>query len=129
MINIKKDTTNTIVLELSSIMGASYSNFLFEFTPEWINESPSRYFTTPNTSPYINRYDEFVLTEDSLGATTQAVDNAPIQLTSGQYKYNVYASISNIDINDLSTLLATDAIQTGRMLVTGTDSFIHSVYQ
>jgi hypothetical protein len=129
MIYIEKNTTNEIVLELSTALDASYTYFLLEFLEEWNTEKPSRYFTSPNVTPYISRFDQFNLVESDTGATAQAVNNAPINLVAGQYSYNVYASQSAIDINSLAPLLATSPVQTGRMLVIGEDQIVPDVYQ
>lgn len=129
MIYIEKNTTNQIVLELSTSLDASYTHFLLEFLAEWNTERGSRYFTTPNVTPYISRYDQFTLVESDTGATATAVNNAPINLTAGQYSYKVYASQTVINVNNLTSLLATPAVQTGRMLVVGENLVINDVYQ
>jgi hypothetical protein len=129
MIYIQKNTSNEIVLELSTALDASYTYFLFQFLEEWNTEKPSRYFTSPNVTPYISRFDQFNLVESETGATAQAVNDAPLNLVAGQYSYNVYASQTVIDINDLATLLATSPVQTGRMLVIGEDTVVPDVYQ
>lgn len=129
MIYIDKNTTNEIVLELSTSLDASYIYFLLEFLEEWNTQKDSRYFTSPNVTPYISRYDQFNLVESDTGATAQAVNNAPINLIAGQYSYNVYASQTAININNLTPLLATSPVQTGRMLVVGEDQLVPDVYQ
>lgn len=129
MIYIEKNTINTVPLELSGSLASTYVYFLLEFVADFLLEKPSRYFTSPDVAPYPRRVNIFEIEDSSTGSINQAVDNQAINLLAGQYTYKVYASETPIDINDLSTLLATEPVQIGRMLVVGEDTQVNSVYQ
>jgi hypothetical protein len=127
MIYILKNTSNNIVLELSNIITIVDPYILFEFINESNVDMPKRYFTTPNISIYKHRYDEFLLVEADSGEDNNA-DNVPINLQTGQYRYNIYSSSSVIDVNDVVSIIANEPISTGRMLVSGTDLTVDPVY-
>jgi hypothetical protein len=131
MIYIEKNTENTFVLELKwlgTMVATPY--YLFEFINEFDIERVSRFFTTPDVSNSTNRYNKFILEESDSGSDGN-VDSLPINLVSGQYKYNVYRSDSPIDIDDdiqISDIVSNNPISTARMVVEGDNQIIDSVY-
>lgn len=127
MIIINKNTTNNITLELHLIAQIATPYYLFEFVSEYTTQETKTYFTTPNISTYLNRYDEFILVDDDTVAQGN-VDDAPINLNAGQYRYNIYVSSTPIDITDFGSVIANEPISTGRMLVKGINDEIDEVY-
>lgn len=127
MIYIIKNTTNNIVLELSGLTNETNPYYLFEFIDENNVDKPKRYFTTPNISTSIDRYDEFVMIESDNGSDTNA-DDSSINWNNGQYKYNIYISLSVIDIDDVVSIITNKPISTGRMVVNGIDETVDVIY-
>jgi hypothetical protein len=114
MIYITKESTNTIVLELAPSDPTVFTGYLFRFEYEGRLDRPVYWFYTPDVSPAPSRYQEFELVETATGATG-AVNNIPISLYEGQWRYDVYGSFTSADPSDPTT--APWLIQTGRMLV------------
>lgn len=113
MIFIKKNQVNRIVLTLTESSRIFNAFYLFEFTNEYNLNSQPIYFTTPNKSNNINRYDLFHITESSSGSTTGGED-VPLSLASGQYKYNIYeSSASTLNLSATTQQI----IESGRMIV------------
>lgn len=129
MIYVEKNTVNTVILELSGSLDSSYKYFLLEFVADFLLEKPSRYFTSPDIGPFPRRANIFEIEDSSTGSSAQAVDDQPINLRAGQYTYRVYASETQIDISDLTALLATEPVQIGLMVVTGEDTELDPVYE
>lgn len=127
MIYITKNTTNNIVLELTQTTTLITPNYLFELINESNIDAPKRYFTTPDVSLYINRYNEFIFVDADNGSDTDGND-IPMNWNFSQYQYNIYVSSAVIDINDVSSIIATEPISTGRMIVTGIDNTVDPVY-
>ena len=128
VIFIEKNTVNVFVLELSQILTPAQAFFLFEFYWEGTNNPAPRYFTAPDTSTALPRYNEFTLTESDSGITTPA-NNVPVWLDPGQYRYNVYASTTPINILAIGPVLATGVVSTGKMVVEGVNLIVPPVYQ
>lgn len=123
MIYIQKDTINLVALELSQTLATCTScSYLFELVYEETTEGRTRYFTAPDISPARLRYNLFAVSESVVGSTGSFVSGA-IRFDSGQYDYTVYVTGSTtINFNNLTNILATDPISTGRMVVSGTGS-------
>lgn len=127
MIYIEKNTIGKFALELSQTLPTCTScSYLFQFTWNETPENRTRYFTTPDISPALDRYNLFVISESLSGSTGSIVDNSPIQLDPGQYDYLVYWTTGSIDINDITPILNSTPISNGRMVVY--TSSINSVY-
>lgn len=126
MVIIDKNTVNTIILTLQESTSIVNPNYLFEFIYEDDKSVLPIYFTTPDLSTSLIRYNKFEITEDDLGSTTGGND-IPLNLKNGQYKYVIYATsividIDNIDFNDFTQ------IETGRMIVNGIQTNIDPRY-
>ena len=136
MIYITKDTTTRITLELFGTNPFSPQGFLFAFTPEWTMTEPTRYFTTPGTGAALQRATEFVLVESAAGATGLTVDDIPINLAPGQYRYEVFAATGPVSFATSPApdpLLLQYPVGTGRMFVdnmnsnpTGAPNYVYS---
>lgn len=127
MIYILKNTENNIVLELTNLTTILNPNYLFEFINESNINQPYRYFTTDDISAYPCRYNEFILTESDAGSDGNGND-VDINFDNGQYKYNVYATSSIIDVDNVASIISNDPISTGRMVVSGIDETVDPVY-
>jgi len=129
MIYIEKNTNNLVALELSQTLPTCTScSYLFEFVWDETTENRTRYFTTADISPAPRRYNLFALTESVAGSTGSAVSASAISLDPGQYAYNVYWTGSSFNFPaDISLLLSSSSISTGRMVVAGTAS--NAIYQ
>lgn len=129
MIYIEKNTNNLVALELSQTLPTCTScSYLFEFKWEETPENRTRYFTTADISPAPRRYNLFALTESVAGSTGSAVSASAISLDPGQYAYNVYwTGSTSININNLTSILSSASISTGRMVVAATAS--NAIYQ
>ncbi len=113
MIYIDKDSTNTIVLTLDESSKLINPHYLFSFENEYNLESSLIWWTTSDVSSYVNRYNQFNLIESSTGSTTGGI-NTPLKLTSGQYIYTVYESLTQtLDVNDTTGVI----LEKGRMIV------------
>lgn len=122
MIYINKNTENRIALTLSE--STEKPNFLFQFVNEY--DKTITYFTTPDISTATNRYNLFVITDSDSGSIVGG-NNIPLNFTSGQYKYTIYATdiiinITNINLDDY------DKIETGILFVNGINETIDPRY-
>ncbi len=104
MIIINKNSTNTIILELTSVSNLLNPNYLFEFKNDLLNTL--YYFTTPDLSNWKCRYNLFEITE----STTPDPINGIISLVGGSYTYNIYEATG-------ATLSV--SATTGRIISTG----------
>lgn len=125
MIYITKDETTRITLELFGTNPFTPQGFLFAFTPEWSLLEPTRYFTTSATGSALQRVTEFSITESSAGSTALTVDDVPINLVPGQYRYEVYAATGPVSFATSPApdpLLLQYSVGTGRMFVDNMNS-------
>lgn len=112
MIYIKKNTNNNVVLTLSESSTLLNPYYLFEFVYEGNLNPVILYFTTSDTSLAVDRYNLFVINENSTGSTTGGTGS--IQLMGGQYRYNIYeASASTLSVSATTQRV----VQNGRMFV------------
>jgi len=125
MIYINKNTTNKLCLSLkeSNLSNAPY--YIFEFIKDSLPEDENIYFYTPNISNYTSRYDLFELIDNDITGSLIGGINIPLNLKSGQYKYNIYLS-NTISIDPINF---GDLIETGKMVVNGIDTQIDTIYQ
>lgn len=111
MINISRNSANTVALTLNEKGTATY--YLFKFQSD--NTEAVEYCVATDSSLYPNRYNLFSITE------TASPNNlsAEVELTTeGQWRYWVYAnsSASNLDPTGLTEL------ESGIVKVTGTST-------
>lgn len=126
MISIQKNTQNGVTLELTPTSTGGY--YLFEFIWESDTTGYTRYLITPNISPYKDRYDLFEVIEDDNGTTDQVAVNESIFLNPGQYKCNIYASVTPINPANIWVYVAAGPVQTHRMVVFGASATVPPVY-
>lgn len=111
MINISRNSANTVALTLTEKGSAAY--YLFKFQSD--NTEAVEYCVATDSSLYPNRYNLFSITE----TTSPNNLNAEVELpTEGQWRYWVYAnsSSSNLDPSGLTEL------ESGIVKVTGTST-------
>jgi hypothetical protein len=104
MIIINKNSTNTIILELTSVSNLLNPNYLFEFKNDLLNTS--YFFTAPDLSNWKCRYNMFDITESN----TPDPINGEVKLIGGSYTYNIYES---------TTITLSISATTGRIISTG----------
>jgi hypothetical protein len=111
VINIEKNSANTVALTLTEKGTATY--YLFKFQSD--NTEAVEYCVATDSSLYPERFNKFVITEQ----TSPDNLNAEVELpTEGQWRYWVYAnsSSSNLDPSGLEEL------ESGIVKVTGTST-------
>ncbi len=115
MINIERNSANTLALTLKEVGTATY--YLFKFQSD--NTEAAKYCVATDSSAYPNRYNKFTITEQTSPDNT----NAEVEMTTeGQWRYYVYAnsSSSNLDPTGLTEL------ESGIVKVTGTTTPVTS---
>ena len=121
MIYLNKNTTNTVILELTSVSSLLNTNYLFEFIND-INTNSITLFTSADLSTFKCRYNRFSIIESS----TSIPLSGQVSLISGSYTYNVYeASASTISISATTGVI----ISTGKAIVNGLDTNLSPVYR
>jgi hypothetical protein len=118
MIYLEKDNTNQFVLTLTESSRLVNPFYLFHFKNEYEINDEGIFFTTPDTSSYTNRYNQFTLI-DSVTGSTSGGTSVPLSLVSGQYEYTVYESTGST----LSISATTGRIlEEGRMVVASNEN-------
>jgi hypothetical protein len=115
LINIERNSANTLALTLKERGTATY--YLFKFQSD--NTENVKYCIATDSSSYPNRYNKFTITEQTSPDNT----NAQVEMTTeGQWRYYVYAnsSSSNLDPTGLTEL------ESGIVKVTGTTTPVTS---
>jgi len=116
MIYLEKNSTNVVILELTSVSTIINPYYVFEFIND-IN-SNKEYIIGDDVSGYKGRYNRFDITENDDPIEGQ------VSLKSGSYRYNIYENITNsIDVSN------NNVISTGKLIVSGKDINIDSVYR
>jgi len=123
MILINKNSSNTIITTLSEkslLTGITYNLFVF------VDEATGKekIFTQTDTSPYPNRYNQFLITES---ATTENLLSGVIHMTgnTSQHTYTIYESAIPFSSNTLSITATTGTIlEIGRCQIRGLESDI-----
>ncbi len=115
MINITRNSANTVALTLTEKGTATY--YLFKFQSD--NTEEVEYCVATDSSAYPERFNKFVITEQT------SPDNLAAQIelpTEGQWRYFVFAnsSASNLDPDGLTEL------ESGIVKVTGTSTPVTS---
>ena len=115
MINIERNSANTLALTLKERGTATY--YLFKFQSD--NTEDVKYCIATDSSAYPDRFNKFTITEQ----TSPDNLNAEVEMTTeGQWRYFVYAnsSSSNLDPTGLVEL------ESGIVKVTGTSTPVTS---
>jgi len=121
MINIQKNTTNTIVLTLNELTTIDTPYYLFKFV-YCSDYNNIKYFVCTDTSLYLTRYNKFNIIESS----TEDPLNGTIELNPGMWDYYIYEQVSatNLDPDNAGNL-----VEQGKVIVEGVDSSIPLVYR
>jgi hypothetical protein len=111
VINIERNSANTVALTLTEKGTATY--YLFKFQSD--NTEAVEYCVATDSSAYPERFNKFVITEQTSPDNLSAEVELP---TEGQWRYWVYAnsSSSNLDPTGLEEL------ESGIVKVTGTST-------
>jgi hypothetical protein len=115
LINIERNSANTLALTLKERGTATY--YLFKFQSD--NTEDVKYCIATDSSAYPDRFNKFTITEQ----TSPDNLNAEVEMTTeGQWRYFVYAnsSSSNLDPTGLVEL------ESGIVKVTGTTTPVTS---
>jgi hypothetical protein len=135
MIYLQKNTQNTVILELSQLLGPTATDWLFEFIWEGTNSPDSRYFVTANIAPTgaTERYDQFLIEEGATGSTATFVAGpSAIYLNPGQYVCNIFGTSGPVTgltgPTGATTIAASTPDQIVRMVVSGTTPGATTVY-
>lgn len=123
MINLQKDTENTVILELTSVSTLLNPYYLFEAIND-MQPTNITYWTATDLSTYKCRYNRFTITET--GSTYVDLTGGTINLLTGSYKYNIYeASASTLSVTGTTG----NIISTGKLIVDGEDTELPEVYR
>lgn len=122
MIYLTKNSTSTVILELTTVSSLLTPYYLFEFVND-LNKSVT-YFSATDLSGYKCRYNKFSLIET--GATDIILSAGTVNLKAGSYTYSIYEATATT----LSVSATTGSIiSTGKAFVSGADLDIPSIYR
>lgn len=123
MIYLEKDSSNIVILELTSVSTLISPYYTFELISE-IDRNDVTYLTSEDLSTYRCRYNRFDIVE--AGPTYSNPELGIVNLISGSYQYNIYEStIPTIIISETTG----DIISTGKVIVEGEDTNIDPIYR
>jgi len=122
MICLEQNKENIIALTLSENSTLESPNFLFEFKND--ADLSLLYFVSEDINPCSCRYNRFIITLS--GSTYQNLSASTVYLKNGSYTYNVYES-SGFTLDYSST--TTNVLETGRVVVQGTDNSVNEIYK
>lgn len=131
MIYIKRNEINEVCLTLTEKVTIPSPFFILSFQhyATLDQEQTLIYFTTPDISNYICRYNLLKLTESDSGSTTGGND-VPLYLKPGQYEYRVYQSTTDsLDPNTFGSLLEVGKMVVGDMTEEGQDTGVDPIYR
>lgn len=117
MQTVTRGANNTVVFTLTERVTLSAPYFLMRLQSRSTNEI-KRVILAANQSGYINRYDQFTITE----STTEVLTSGTIKLTEGDWNYDIYEQSSSTNLNEDN---ATAKLESGLIRVLSTtDTFI-----
>lgn len=134
MIYINKNDINEIYLTLSESTTLVNPNYLFQFDYDSLSTRNPIYYYTYDLSTSTNRYNKFILVDNSLTGTSSSTQSsvgftASFNLKAGQWTYTIYATDLPIDVYNLVGVTASsNIVEIGRMLVDGIDTSIDIRY-
>ena len=115
MINIERNSANTLALTLKERGTATY--YLFKFQSD--NTENVKYCVATDSSAYPDRFNKFTITEQ----TSPDNLNAEVEMTTeGQWRYFVYANSSSSNLDPAGLL----ELESGIVKVTGTTTPVTS---
>ena len=112
MVVINRGEANDLFFTLKEKASLATPYYLFVFINDTSEETKT--FTASNISNYRDRYDEFIITEDS----TENLSSGVVELSAGFWSYSIYeqAASGNLDIANV-----TSKVEVGRVDVRGTE--------
>jgi len=120
MIVIDRGQTNTVILELTTNSSLLNPNYLFEFNNDLNNNQI--FFTSPDLSTFKCRYNRFEIIENDIAIPLSGA----VTLLTGMYTYNIYeASAATLSVSATTGRV----VQTGKVIVNGTNSNVPSIYR
>lgn len=120
MIVIDRGQTNTVILELTTNSSLLNPNYLFEFNNDLNNNQI--FFTSPDLSTFKCRYNRFQIIEND----TAIPLSGQVTLLTGMYTYNIFeASAATLSVSATTGRI----VQTGKVIVNGTNSNVPSIYR
>ena len=134
MIYINKNEVNNIYLTLTESTTASNPSYLFQLDYDSLSERNPVYYTTPDISTSLNRYNKFVLVDSDTTGTASSTQStigftSSMNLKAGQWTYTIYVYDGAIDVYNLNGVTASsNIIEVGRMVVDGIDTSIDIRY-
>jgi hypothetical protein len=130
MLWINKNTSNQLTVELFGLTTSTYDQYLFQFIPENTTIYPNRWWFAGTGGTATCRSIQFTLVESSTGSTgsTGATAGVAVNLTPGEWQYNVYAGTAAINWANMTAFTGSDPIWRGTMTVTGTNTFLDTLY-
>jgi hypothetical protein len=115
LINIERNSANTLALTLKERGTATY--YLFKFQSD--NTEDVKYCIATDSSAYPDRFNKFTITEQ----TSPDNLNAEVEMTTeGQWRYFVYANSSSSNLDPAGLL----ELESGIVKVTGTTTPVTS---
>jgi len=126
MIYITKNTTNQVVLELTSVSSLLSPYYLFHLTKTDSNNTPlvELLFTGTDLSTFKSRYNRFEVIET--GSTYVNLTASTISVLPGSYNYDIYeSSTQTLSISATTGVI----ISTGKMFVDGVETSLPSIYR
>ncbi len=121
MIYLDKNTSNPVILELTSVSSLLNPSYLFEFKSV-LTPTSLTYFTSQDLSSYKCRYNRFDIIENN----TAIPLSGQVSLKTGSYIYNVYES-TGVTLSVSAT--TGRIISTGKGIVVGIDTQLSPVYR
>ena len=115
MINIERNSANTLALTLTERGTATY--YLFKFQSD--NTEAVKYCIATDSSLYPERFNKFTITEQASPDNLNAEVELP---TEGQWRYFVYANSSSSNLDPTGLL----ELESGIVKVTGTQTPVTS---
>lgn len=131
MIFIERNTINKVVLTLTEKVTIPNPFFIFSFQHySTLDEyTPLIYFTAPDISSYVFRFNLFEITEDDAGSIVGG-NNIPLYLKPGQWEYKVYESVTgSLDPNTFGNLLEDGKMVVGDMTLPDQDTGVTKIYR
>ena len=118
MLTINKGDSNDLVLTLKERSILPNPTYLFEFENEQTHVKS--YCLTTDISTDIERYNEFIITEQSSPDPLQG----EVSLTEGNYLYTIYEQTSTTNLSPTGL----DEVETGYLKVKDATSFVNTYY-
>ena len=121
MIYLNQNTSNTIILELTSVSALLNPYYVFNFNNDLYPDQNTT-FTANDQSNFKCRYNLFTIT--LTGASNTNLLNGTLNLNGGQYTYDIYET----PISGSTVITGLTSISTGKVVVNGGNPSLNSIY-